>query len=47
MAHWLQMGDPFLFLDNDADDHDDDDAFEGGGVVLSSTMMIGWLGPPA
>ena len=43
------MGDPFLFLDDDTDDHDndnDDDAFEGGGVVSSSTMTMGQLGPP-
>ena len=42
------MDDPFLFFDDDSDDHDsDDDAFEGSGVVSSSMMTIGQLGPPA
>ena len=41
------MGEPFCFLDNDADDDCGDDAFEDGGVVSSSTMMMGRLGPPA
>ena len=36
------MGDPFLFLDEDTDDD-----FEDGGVVSSSTMTMGRLGPPA
>ena len=36
------MGDPFLFFDNDADDD-----FEDGGVVSSSTMTMGQLGPPS
>ena len=41
------MGEPFRFLDDDADDDAGDDAFEDGGVVSSSTMTMGWLGPPA
>ena len=41
------MGEPFRFLDDDADDDNvGDDAFEDGGVVSSSTMTIGQLGPP-
>ena len=40
------MGEPFHFLDDDADDDAGDDAFEDGGVVSSSTMMMGQLGPP-
>ena len=35
------MGDPFLFLEDDADDD-----FEDGGVVSSSTMTMGRFGPP-
>ena len=41
------MGEPFRFLDDDADDDTGDDAFEDGGVVSSSSMTIGRLGPPA
>ena len=41
------MGEPFRFLDDDADDDVDYDVFEDGGVVLSSTMTMGQLGPPA
>ena len=41
------MGEPFRFLDDDADDDVGDDAFEDGGVVSSSTMTMGRLGPPA
>ena len=40
------MGEPFRFLDDDADDDAGDDAFEDGGVVSSSTMTMGRLGPP-
>ena len=40
------MGKPFHFLDDDADDDAGDDAFEDGGVVSSSTMTMGRLGPP-
>ena len=40
------MGEPFRFLDDDVDDDVGDDAFEDGGVVSSSTMTMGRLGPP-
>ena len=40
------MGEPFRFLDDEVDDVTGDDAFEDGGVVSSSTMTIGRLGPP-
>ena len=40
------MGEPFHFLDDDADDDAGDDVFEDGGVVSSSTMTMGRLGPP-
>ena len=40
------MGEHFRFLDDDADDDAGDDAFEDGGVVSSSTMTMGRLGPP-
>ena len=41
------MGEPFRFLDDDADDDAGDDAFEDGGVVSSSMMTMGRLGPLA
>ena len=40
------MGEPLRFLDDDADEDAGDDAFEDGGVVSSSTMTMGRLGPP-
>ena len=40
------MGEPFRFLDDDADDDAGDDVFEDGGVVSSSTMTMSRLGPP-